>query len=54
MKHAFDLKNRVYVVSGQMKGKTLLPVSVHANHSDCFVSDNIMDDIDDRLAFFFY
>ena len=34
MKHVHSLKNKVYVVSGQVKGKTLLPLPVGAERAE--------------------
>jgi hypothetical protein len=32
LKHVLSLKNQVFVISGQVKGKTLLPLSVNAEN----------------------
>lgn len=52
LKHVFNLKNRVYVVSGQVKGKTLLPFSVRTDTGDSSI-DSISDTYDVLVVIYF-
>jgi len=43
LRHVHNVKSRVYVVSGQVRGKTLLPLPVRADHPGS-LDDSAADD----------
>jgi len=43
LRHVHNVKSRVYVVSGQVRGKTLLPLPVRAEHPDSLSNDSADD-----------
>ena len=44
LRHVHGIKSRVYVVSGQVRGKTLLPLPVRADRPDALSDDAAADD----------
>jgi len=44
LRHVQNIKSRVYVVSGQVRGKTLLPLPVGADRPDSLQEDSAADD----------
>ena len=41
LKHVYLLKNRVHVLAGQVKGKTLLPLPAGRQFNTCFASGDM-------------
>jgi len=44
LRHVQNIKSRVYVVSGQVRGKTLLPLPVGADRPESLQDDSAADD----------
>lgn len=44
LRHVQNIKSRVYVVSGQVRGKTLLPLPVGADRPELLEQDSASED----------
>jgi len=44
LRHVHNIKSRVYVVSGQVRGKTLLPLPVRADRPESLQEDSAAED----------